>query len=58
MIHNDYTPPTLLIVECTVEAGYSLSGVEAPDFDTRMNFKDHDDAATKIHNSTHHSNDM
>ena len=34
MIHNEYTPPTLLIVECVVEAGYNISGVEAPDFDT------------------------
>ena len=34
MIHNDYSSPTLLIVECVVEAGYNISGVEAPDFDT------------------------
>ena len=29
----EYTTPSLFVVECVLEAGFSLSGVEVPDFE-------------------------
>lgn len=31
--NNLYTPPRLYVITCSVEDGFTLSGVESPDFD-------------------------